>query len=50
MHAHRFPKRNDDLKTKEIERHKKNEQMEKITITSLLLLEVFGRWLYVRWC
>jgi transcriptional regulator of met regulon len=40
MHAHRFPKMNDDFKTKEIERHKKNEQMEKINATSLLLLEV----------
>jgi hypothetical protein len=50
MHAHRFPKGKDDLKTKEIEKHKKNEQMEKITITSLLLLEAFGRWPYTRWC
>jgi len=50
MHHHRFPKWNDDLKTKEIEKHKKNEQMEKITITSLLLLEAFGRWPYTRWC
>ncbi len=50
MHAHRFPKRNDDLKTKEIEKHKKNEQMEKINTTGLLLLEAIRRWPYMRWC
>jgi len=50
MHAHRFPKGNDDLKTKEIERHKKNEQMEKINTIGLLLFEAIGRWLYMRWC
>jgi hypothetical protein len=43
MHAHKFPKGNDDLKTKEIERHKKNEQMEKINTTCFLFFKAFGR-------
>jgi hypothetical protein len=50
MHAHRFPKGNDYLKTKEIEKHKKNEQMEKFNTTGLLLFEATKRWLYMRWC
>jgi hypothetical protein len=50
MHAHKFPIGNDDLKTKEIEKHKKNKQMEKVNSIGLLLLEAFGRWPYMRWC
>jgi hypothetical protein len=48
MHAHKFPKGNDDLKTNEIERHQKNEQMEKINTTSILLFKAFGKWPYTR--
>jgi hypothetical protein len=40
----------DDSKTKEVKRHKRNEQKGKAKITSLLAFKILRIWPYTKWC
>jgi len=45
-----LPMQANDLRTKEVKRHKKNEQKEKTKTINLSTLKAFGIWPYTKWC